>query len=1175
MSIPTADVLTEKQKVKAYIALHNAYGVDLNATGVELAEVSLWLNTMHPGMRAPWFGLHLRRGNSLIGARRAVYAGDDVTSPAKAWLKTKNPLPPTLLPFLTDGEPQPLPGDAVHQFLLPSPGWAAVTGSKEAKELDKEGVQQLAAWKRGILKSPKRNTKHLNKDGSPKIDGKTGRPKEEVSQFARLRKAALRAEFLWSTVVKRMELSEQAIARRIDLWEAKPSDPEYAFLQYPDEAERKEKVLDDLFNAADTPYWRLKNIMDAWCALWFWPSDQAGLLDGTSGDYTPRNDIRDPESLSELLGGVPLTGDQPPTEKLSDAAEPTESAVAPKANTGPRFVEVTPLFSVGPEQLLFDEHDPASDGAPPAEIKPIGTVKKTTSGPKATPGRKVIPLKELDDWLDFVEAMLGTGPVPENTLLDEINDLPRLKEFEASLPAVMGMSVSDPEERFPWFKTVRDIAKKQGFLHWELEFALVFARDGGFDLQVGNPPWVRPRWDEDAVLAEYEPWFMLTDKPPTAEKNRRRAAELAKPEVHGYVLAEQTTTAAVAEYLSAAPTYPLIAGGQPDLYRAFMCQTWDHMAPAGTVGMVHPNTHFNGDKEGRLREAAYRRLRIHGDFVNSGQRFFPRPVGDTSHFGVHIYGQPGEISFDHLSWLVSADALRHSAQHDGSGEVPGIRYRNGEFDERPHRTRVVRVDTRQLAVWQRLLEEADQPIEQARLLFPVSTAEASAIEALAVYPVRLGALSPRLARGYDESGAKKANLIDHNHPDPTTGLEYQPDSWRRVILKGTQLSVATPVFKRYDANSNDPFGADLVALPPDFVPDTAYVRVPGRIREYLREQDRWIDYWALARLRANGKAVARARRQVAQTNRIPEEQVAPDQVEALLEQRALRRYATFYRLAWRKMIAPNTERSLYAALIPPGPSHIDGIRSTSLPLDKDTCLIAGFFASLPLDYFLRITGRGDLHVGAAKVMPAGFPDHPLASALLLRTLRLNCLTIAYAALWAELYEPTWLEQEPWARDWPGLQPLNDVTPAWRPETPLRTERARRSALVEIDALVAVWLGMDADALIAAYRGRFPVLQKYEAVTWFDADGWKIAGNARTIGQRQTKESWKQFEPYRTAVETGRDPGAAPVPDGYRAPFYKADREVEMREAHAVFQKRLDDAIARGEWDPHRQEVVKP
>ncbi len=79
----------ELQKVKAHLALHQCYGVDLNATAVELAEVSLWLNCMHPGLEAPWFGLHLRRGNSLIGARRAVYAGSQITD--RSWLKT----PPT------------------------------------------------------------------------------------------------------------------------------------------------------------------------------------------------------------------------------------------------------------------------------------------------------------------------------------------------------------------------------------------------------------------------------------------------------------------------------------------------------------------------------------------------------------------------------------------------------------------------------------------------------------------------------------------------------------------------------------------------------------------------------------------------------------------------------------------------------------------------------------------------------------------------------------------------------------------------------------------------------------------------------------------------------------------------------------------------------------------------
>ncbi|MCG8923203.1 class I SAM-dependent DNA methyltransferase [Lentzea sp. CC55] len=1143
VSIPTADALTEKQKAKAYIALHNAYGVDLNATGVELAEVSLWLNTMHPGMRAPWFGLHLRRGNSLIGGRRAVYSGEDVASAEKAWLKIKGGLAPTPLPFLKDGVEQPLPQDAVHQFLLPSPGWAAVAGATEAKELAGSEAHQLAGWKRGILQRPERKTTHLNKKtGEPKV--KNGEPvPEPQSQFTRLRDAARRVEFLWSLVVKRMEISEQAIARRIDVWGADPADPEYNFLRRPEHAVEKVKVLEDLFNAVDTPYWRLKTVMDAWCALWFWPVDKAGLLDGTDGVYEEVVAV-DTVAVSALLG---------------------ESPVA--VTTWPRVEERFALFALGPEQTSLGDMEPKPDDliVEATEIKQRGLSKPKVK-PKAVPLRDAIPLKDLDDWLDFLEAMLGTGDVSEDEIISQFNNLDELKDFEAVLPAYMGMDLADPEQRFPWLHTVRDISTQQGFLHWELEFALVFAQGGGFDLQVGNPPWVRPRWNESAVLAEHEPWFELQEKASTAEKERRREKLLETPKTLEYFLGELTNTTGQVALFGSSQVYPLLVGTQPDLYRAFMSQVWAHASSVGTTGLVHPDTHFTGDKEGVLRSAAYSRLRIHGDFVNSGQRFFPEPVGHTAHFGVHIYGRPGEIRFDHLSWLVSTDALRHSAQHDGSGEVPGIRYRNGDFDERPHSSRVVPVDLEQLSVWRRLLDKEDQPVEQARLLFPVSKAEASAIEALADYPLRLGSMSPQISSGYHESGAKKESLIDYNRRDAVTGQEYQPDRWRKVILKGTQLSVATPVFKRYDANSNDPYGADLVSLSPDFVPDTEYVRVQGRTQAFLAAQDRWVDYRALARLRMDEKAISRARSRVALAEGISEDEVDADKIDALLVARARRRYAAFYRLAWRRQIAPNTERALYAALVPPGTTHVGGLSSLAVNTIGDTVLLAGFFASLPLDYFLRATGRSDLHPSVAKAMPAPASGHPLSVALLLRTLRLNCLTSAYARLWAELYDPGWQDGERWAHKWPGLQPLHDVTPEWRPETPLRSERARRSALVEIDALVAVWLGMSADALIAAYRGRFPVLQKYEAVTWFDADGWKLAGNARTIGQRQSKETWAQFEAYQAAPDT------APVPEGYTAPFYKADRETEMREAHAVFQARLDAAVARGEWDPVKQEV---
>lgn len=1127
-SIPTADALTELQKAKAYIALHNAYGVDLNATGVELAEVSLWLNTMHPGMQAPWFGLHLRRGNSLIGGRRAVYAAKDVVG--KDWLKSSGALAPTELPFLKDGVRQALPEGAVHQFLLPAVGWAAVAGEKEAKNLAPKQTAQLGTWKKGILKPP---------------SGKA--PRGTLSQLARLQAVARRAEFLWELVVRRMEISEGEISRGIDVWGAELKDPEYAFLARPETAVPKEKVHADLFEATGTPYWRLKTLMDTWCALWFWPVDKAGLLDGSDEVYA----AADGKLATAALAELPQVGEAVP-------------APAP-APVLPGLTDQTPLFSLGVDQeSLFSAMDGDEVLSAAAPLK--NTTAKSPKRP-ASARRAKIPLSDFADWLDFAEALLGAHDVPANSLIGQFESLGDVEVYEDILPGLMGM---DPDwklaERFPWLAVVRDVAVQQGFLNWELDFALVFAQGGGFDLQVGNPPWVQPRWIESAVLAEYEPWFMLTDKASTDEKSQRKNEVLRGGKVKDYVLGELTSTSAVSVLLGSPQLYPPLAGTQPDLYRAFMCQVWAHQAGAGTAGMVHPDTHLTGEKEAQLRESAYQRLRVHGDFVNAGQRFFPPPVGHATHFGVHVYGDRKEIGFDHLSWLVSTDALRLSASHDGTGDVPGIRYRNGEFDERPHYARVVRVDRERLAVWQRLINETDRPVESARLIFPVSTAEASAIASLADYPLRLADFSPQVSYGYSETSAKNDGLIDYNRTDGSTGQQYQPDRWHRVILKGPQLGVATPVFKRHDANSNDPYGLNLIDLPPDYVPDTAFVRVKENNRTYLAAQDRWVDHRVLTRLRVDGKAIARARAYIAKANDVNEDEVDFAQIDAALTARARRRYATFYRLAWRRQIAPDTERALYAALIPPGAVHVHLVSSLALPSTRHTSLVAGFWASLPLDYFLRVTGRSDLLITGAKAMPTPHPDHPLASALLFRTLRLNCLTRAYSDLWAELYDPDWPDSESWAREWPGLQPLHEVSPTWQPDTPLRTERARRSALVEIDALVAVWLGMDADALIAAYKGRFPVLQKYETVTWFDAEGWKLAGNARTIGQRQTKETWAQFEAHQA------DPENSPLPDGYAKPFYKADREREMREAHAVFQARLDAAVARGEWDPVKQEV---
>ncbi|MGW2941848.1 class I SAM-dependent DNA methyltransferase [Streptomyces sp. NPDC001226] len=1049
--IDTEKYAVEFQKAKAYVALHNSYGVDLNETAVELAEVSLWLNTMHPGMEAPWFGLHLRRGNSLIGGRREVYPPEKLKK--AAWLGTTperlplteaaNGLPVTVTERTTrSGSVQRVTENAVHHFLLPAKEWGAVAAEKEAKALAPEAARALGNWRKMITRTP------------------------TAKQAERLQAAARRVEFLWGLVVRRLEISERDISRRIDVWGA-----EDGWLRSPEVAVQRDKVVADL-TAPDTPYWRLKTLMDAWCALWFWPVQEAGLLDGTAAVYE--------RGAEELPSGAVAEGLR--------AAD--ESGVLMSWETEDLFGEIT-----GGGELT----------AASVERRRTGRRKEAIGGARK---RAVVPLAGLDDWLEFAEALVGTEDVPADSLVAEFGSLAELEPYEDALPDLMGMEhFQQLELRFPWAGVAGDVARAQGFFHWELDFAQVFAK-GGYDLQVGNPPWVRPRWEEGLVLAELEPWFALTAKPSSAEW-RIRKSEATRHLGLTFFTKELASNTGMVSYLSQESTYPPLAGTQPDLYRAFMCRAWENSSGAGIAGLIHPDSHFSGTKEGSLRAAAYRHLRFHAHFQNMRKLF--SEIDWKIQFGIHIYGSLKSVNFTNISWLYAPETLLGSLKHNGTGPLPVIKYA-GDWDLRPHRDRLVHVSDSTLAEWGQILNEESRFSNEAKLLTPVTTAEQEAITSLSLVNERLGSEKPYISRGFDEKGAKESGVIRWD--------TFDAASWDDVVLQGPHLAVANPLAKQPNipCRSNKDYTSWFTSeIPEDAVPRSNY-----RVVRSSDSFDKSVDKW-------NG-----------------------------------RRYTEYFRLAWREMAGSSNERSLFAALIPPGPTHIHAVRSMALSNNRKTVLSAGFWASIPLDYLLRISGREHVDVNDAHSMPRPDLQNPLASPLLLRTLRLNCLTSAYTPLWAELYDPQWPAYEDWAIPWPGLSdefPLGSVSKNWKYETPLRSERARRAALVEIDALVAVWLKISSEALISMYKARFPVLSNYESAMWFDAAGRRITRDYYAQGVGQTKET------YSALIAHLENPSTTPPPAGYKAPFYKADRESEMRAAHAHFQARLDAEIAAGRWAP--------
>ena len=279
-----------------------------------------------------------------------------------------------------------------------------------------------------------------------------------------------------------------------------------------------------------------------------------------------------------------------------------------------------------------------------------------------------------------------------------------------------------------------------------------------------------------------------------------------------------------------------------------------------------------------------------------------------------------------------------------------------------------------------------------------------------------------------------------------------------------------------------------------------------------------------------------------------------------------------YRLFIRRSLDPETERTLQAAIAPPGPTHLANIISIAFKSDEELVLAAALAGSLIYDFFVKSLAITDIRTEFALSLPYLKLDQ-YKNHIIPRVLALSCVNEEFAALWSSLYSEEWTRQA-WSIEDQRLEyfAFNTLTRDYNRDFYLATSFSRRQALVELDVLVSLAAGLSLGDLTEAYKIQFSRLRQYEAETHFDRNG-KYAfiptkGFSNQGFSRQSTKSRVGWDLVKD-MKSGTVPcvitddtlpgGAVERTITYEAPFDRCDRVADYRITWEFFEKEMNGA----------------
>ncbi|MFZ2540976.1 MAG: hypothetical protein WAW75_04280 [Gallionella sp.] len=132
-------------------------------------------------------------------------------------------------------------------------------------------------------------------------------------------------------------------------------------------------------------------------------------------------------------------------------------------------------------------------------------------------------------------------------------------------------------------------AASNRFLHWELAFPTVWQNgQGGFDAIIGNPPWDRMKLQEVEWFAERKPEIAKAARA-SDRKNLIVQLETNHDPLWQDYLAAQAAAEAGSRVARECGDYPLLSGGDTNLYSLFVERAQALIHPRGMVGLLCPS----------------------------------------------------------------------------------------------------------------------------------------------------------------------------------------------------------------------------------------------------------------------------------------------------------------------------------------------------------------------------------------------------------------------------------------------------------------------------------------------------------------------------------------------------------------------------------------------------------